>query len=336
MNKKTKCLILVLFAVLYGIRAQESSVPEKQKKTPGEVLVKEFTACLPKGSPSIPEPVERFTIYLQENLKYTFRVNNYSENESRAIIQLYYRNKLIKSNFDEITAAVSDSFIFDCTVTGNYKLYSTFYKSSGGKVRIVVSTAANTDTNDMIKNENSYGILYAGVDNELSVYTDIPENSTLDFDISEGKLYAKDLKYYANIADTGIITIKTIVKDTNGEVIEEVSSKYRVIELSTPDIMFHNRSGGIIKKSEIQAGDLINISSHNDLFDNDAIESFKISDNLNNSDYLETTGNLLSVRQYRFLQDMTDGSVFYIYDIKIKMPDNKTEYASPLEFVIYE
>ena len=92
--------------------------------------LKELRARLKSQKSGQQKPVARFSLLLNKGNHYRFNVCNAKEFESKAVLQLYDRNKLLGTSYFAKTGKHYPFFDFICPKTGVYKVLISF---DGGK-----------------------------------------------------------------------------------------------------------------------------------------------------------------------------------------------------------
>ena len=94
--------------------------------------LKELRARLKAQKSGQQKPVARFSLLLNKGNHYRFNVCNAKEFKSKAVLQLYDRNKLLGTSYFAKTGKHYPFFDFICPKTGVYKVLISFDKGKEG------------------------------------------------------------------------------------------------------------------------------------------------------------------------------------------------------------
>jgi len=135
-----KSLIILLFPVLLifsttEVKAQcNSSLATECSANLGEdaTYLKELRARLKARKKGQQKPVARFSLLLNKGNHYRFNVCNAEEFESKAVLQLYDKTKLLGTSYFAKTGKHYPYFDFICPKTGVYKVLISFDEGKEG------------------------------------------------------------------------------------------------------------------------------------------------------------------------------------------------------------
>lgn len=94
--------------------------------------LKELKARLKPHKSGQQKPVARFSLLLNKGNHYRFNICNAEEFDSKAILQLYDKSKLLGTSFYAKTGKHYSSFDFICPKTGVYKVLMSFENGEEG------------------------------------------------------------------------------------------------------------------------------------------------------------------------------------------------------------
>lgn len=191
-------------------------------------------------------------------------------------------------------------------------------------------------------------VLYAGIDNPISISVPGVANNGVTATMSNGTLTRKGDSWVAHPAKVGENAVLTVVADMNGKKTEVNRTEFRVRKLPdpTPYISYKDAEGntvhyrgqgrGISKALLMQApgleaaidDDLLNIAFK--------VLSFETVtfDSMGNALPEVSDGNKFSSRQKAQLQRLKRGNRIYVSRVKAVGPDGITRELAPLEIII--
>lgn len=195
---------------------------------------------------------------------------------------------------------------------------------------------------------NMMNVLYAGIDNPISISVPGVANNGVTATMSNGTLTRKGDSWIAHPAKVGENAVLTVVADMNGKKTEVNRTEFRVRKLPdpTPYISYKDAEGntvhyrgqgrGIAKALLMQApgleaaidDDLLNIAFK--------VLSFETVtfDSMGNALPEVSDGNKFSSRQKAQLQRLKRGNRIYVSRVKAVGPDGITRELAPLEIII--
>lgn len=150
--KKILISLLVLFSVfsLTGhAQCNENLLKQALKEMGNGQYIKDFTIDLKKAKKDMKTGYIKFSVVLQGRSQYKFNVVDAPENREKAIMQLYYKDKLLVSNFDKGKHYSSCQFI--CGKTGIYNLVFS-YKGGAEGCSVAVLSLVKQFTESQMKN----------------------------------------------------------------------------------------------------------------------------------------------------------------------------------------
>jgi hypothetical protein len=339
-----KRLFLMMSVIVTGICSYcqcNSSLMEIAVAQSGNdaLYVRDFKIKLEAGSMKRPSPVGRFQIYLNEGIRYRFNVANASDYDGKAILQLYYHNRLMGNTLDIEKGIDKQLFDFICRKTGKYQVLMSFSEGKEGCAVGVLSMvlsdtmliSGRTSGNDEEEPEN----LYLGIDNELNIAaTGIPDG-LLEVSISQGTITGSNGRYTARVEKRGTATVKVIARDREGNINEIDSIEFQVKDVPLPVATFGGLHGGMISRKDIERINEIElvypVKIENTFY---TVVEFAIFKESNHSKGEISYSSRITPAQKSMINKLDNGERFLIRDIYIRGPDGSTHFLKPLTFII--
>ena len=148
--KKILFSLLILFSVfsLSGYAQCDEELLKQALKEMGDVqYIKDFKIELLKAKKDMKTGYIKFSVVLQSRSQYKFNVVDGSSNTEKAIMQLYFNDKLLVSNFEKGKHYKSCQFI--CGKTGVYKLVFSYKGGEEGCSSSVLSLVKQFSESEM-------------------------------------------------------------------------------------------------------------------------------------------------------------------------------------------
>lgn len=191
-------------------------------------------------------------------------------------------------------------------------------------------------------------VLYAGIDNPISISVPGVANNGVSATMSNGTLTRRGDTWIAKPSKVGQSAVITVVAEMNGKRAEVSRTEFRVRKLPdpTPFVTYKDAEGnalkyrgggrGISKAQLMQVGaleaaiddDLLNISFNVISFETVTFDS------MGNAIPEVSDGNKFSSRQKSQLQRLKRGNRIYVTRVKAVGPDGITRELAPLEVII--
>lgn len=303
------------------------------------LLLRKFKIKLPKGTPRKPVPVAKYTLKLNKGIKYRFNLVNAEKNSSEAISQLWYKNNLLVSSYNFETNIDLQQFDYYCDRTATYQMAVSFKEGKKGCAAGVLSMVVTDSTRAAdLSNTNaidSLEVLYIGVDNPISIAASGVPDGTLEVSISKGIISGHNGEYTIVVNESGIVDIKVIARDKNGDINETAIMSFQVQEVPNPDITINGTKGGVINKDVLLHSERLELHSRIDHIDTHfEIIEFILSDEKTSNNGYRSNGAYFSLQQKRWLQSQTSGTKIYIKNIILKLNNDERKVTQPLEFII--
>lgn len=148
--KKILFSLLILFSSfsLSGYAQCDEELLKQALKEMGDVqYIKDFKIELLKAKKDMKTGYIKFSVVLQSRSQYKFNVVDGSSNTEKAIMQLYFNDKLLVSNFEKGKHYKSCQFI--CGKTGVYKLVFSYKGGEEGCSSSVLSLVKQFSESEM-------------------------------------------------------------------------------------------------------------------------------------------------------------------------------------------
>lgn len=190
-------------------------------------------------------------------------------------------------------------------------------------------------------------VLYAGIDNPLSIAVPGVAQQQISATMSNGTLTRKGDVWIARPNKVGEVAIITVsVRNENGSATQVATSKLRVRRLPDPlpyieyaDANGNSKrfKGGAIGKRDLLAADGIKAAIDDDILDvNYTVQRFSLTffDAMGNAMPEVATGNRFSDRQKSKIRNLSRGKRFYISDVVAKGPDGVERKLPTIEVIV--
>ncbi len=190
-------------------------------------------------------------------------------------------------------------------------------------------------------------VLYAGIDNPVSISVPGVAMSDISATMSNGSLTRKGDQWVARPGQVGSDATVTVTANMDGRPIQMAQTKFRVRKLPdpTPFIAFKDASGNVdhyrggkpFKKSLLLESSGLEAAIDDGLLDTPfTVESFEtvFFDSSGNAMPEVSDGARFSQRQKQQFQRLGRGKRFYISRIRAKGPDGLTRDLSPMEVIV--
>lgn len=148
MCKKIFLLIVPLLFLAFAPKVSFSQcgpqlLTNAAEKIDDYTYVKDFKVRLKKARRRQPTPYLKNTIILNKGTRYRIFVANAEEYDGELIFELYDRENIITSNFDNQTEKYYDGIEYDCMRTGAYTLVMYFSGGHEGCAAVIVAFEGN-------------------------------------------------------------------------------------------------------------------------------------------------------------------------------------------------
>lgn len=327
-----KFLLLGIFnlIIIYNASSQcNDSLRNIAIKNSGNdaLFIREFYIQNFKRRPLKIGTFERYEVRMNKGFIYRFNLENDTNYQAEAVLQLYDGKILLASTLNTENKIDFKQFEYICDKTKTYEAILFFKQNNKGCAAGVMSVVVKDTSNlNLIKHlTNPQNILYTHIDNYIDIaVSDIPKGS-IDVNISHGTIKRKNGLYIVNLTKEGFVDITVTAKDSLGKITETIKNKFIVKHSILPEAAFADMQGGVISKHELlnRANKLELI--HNNYSINYKIKEFTVAKNRYSKGVRTKNSEYLSYYQQKLIQDLKDGDTFFIKNIII-IDDNKNEY----------
>ncbi|MBD5180205.1 MAG: gliding motility protein GldM [Bacteroidales bacterium] len=191
-------------------------------------------------------------------------------------------------------------------------------------------------------------VLYAGIDNPISISVPGVANTGVTATISNGTLTRQGDHWIARPANVGQEAVITVSADMDGRRMDMSQTKFRVRKLPdpTPFIIYNDAQGnrelyrsgsGAIAKGALRQSPGIEAAIDDELL-NIAfnVQSFEtvFFDSMGNASIERSEGSAFSQRQLDRFSRMRSGQRFYISQVKAVGPDGVSRTLAPIEVIV--
>jgi hypothetical protein len=293
------------------------------------VLVRDFKVRLKEGNKRNPIPSSRFSVLMQKGLTYRFTLSKDKYSIVEPVLQLFDRNELLGSTYKQ--GKDYDKFEYICARTGNYQvLISVLEGKAGcaiGLMSMVIDSAFYAQGNK-VPQDDRY-LLYAGIENPLSIITDQKDIKSKVISIDRGQIIEKDSNYYSLIPSLGPVNIHIKLINYADTMVEELNQEFIVVPIPAPTFKLEDSEREWITRSTMS--NMIKLLVSPQLY---KIEEFYISTDLGYNTGLRSTNEYLTYEMIEFIKDLGSEQRFYIKEIKVLTPKGTVEEYGPLRYYV--
>ncbi|MBN1187707.1 MAG: hypothetical protein JXB49_35865 [Bacteroidales bacterium] len=333
---KTILFLLLTPVAIYG--QCDNSLVEKAFLESGDntIFVRDFKIQLKKGTPKKPAPVISFMVYLRQNIIYRFNVLSDENKEGEAIMQLYTNNELLGSTLNLYENIDDRSFDYYCDKSAVYRVLMSFKEGKEGCavgiLSIVIPDTIQLETEGRPDIQERIDMLFIGIDNPIDIYADVPDG-LYDVSISEGEIRKVGKQYMARVYKEGLVSITVTISDSTGIVREETKVDFLALPLPQLHASVLGVSRGVLRKQDLMYVNKLDIDQPKAYeYTRFEVMEFTVSDRRNDTYGLRSNGASFTDQQRQYIQDLDDGSRFYITNILVKGPNDLIFQLEPLEF----
>jgi hypothetical protein len=335
--------LFIFFSFLASLLAPEKTFAQCNEKLietaiknagSNTLFVRDFKLKNDKKKAKLFMPVANYEVRLNENYLYRFTVVSENTKENAAILQLFDENLQLGSTFNP-EKGISDTFFdFYCTESKDYTVNLSFKENNKGCAVGVLSIVLS-DTTDIKKIENELktdNILYTGIDNYLSIASDLPDMQ-LEVSIDIGTISQDKGFYKVNVDQAGKAVVTITSRDTTGRITETSQVDFLVTD-ALPLAKLCGKSGGLISLNELTYS---SAKLELDDFGNEKkyiIVEFTVCERFHETGYTSSGDDALNSRQIKLLKNLKSGDAFYIKDIIIVNEKGFKYKIEPLGFII--
>jgi len=306
-----------------------------------EVYMREFKVRFKAGTLENPAPTKKYSVFLNEGVHYHFSVRNADEYEGEVIMQLFDRNNLIGSTFDLESRVDHKQFDLLCDREGRYQLLMSFKEGKAGCAAGIMTMKVKTDSaaepQQLAELEGEKDILYVNVKNYIQTSSEKYDESKYDITVSHGMIQKSDKGYCIELTEMRPLELYVNLKDEYGQIAESDTVHFRVEKEPLPFARLLGKEGGILYEHELWRIEKLQLVNEYEFLTKEApykLLSFMVSNNPHDYGGYSSNGEQFSARQLQYIQSMTEGKTFYINNIRVKGPGNKTYTLPPLGFII--
>jgi hypothetical protein len=335
-NFKTLILAFLLISESLGILAQcDDNLVKKAVSESGSdaLFIKEFISKQKRGTVKRPESISKYLIRLDDSTVYRFNITSDKAYEGTAILQLFNKGRYLGSTYDHLKKENRSSFDFECKETDTYQILISFSGGKSGCAAGVVSIVVNDSTK--IDPKHLSDILYLGMMNPLYIAYDKGEGNSLYIETNQGKITEENGNYFVIPEKPGTLTVEVQVIDDKGNSIEAMTTGFKVLEMPNPIISINGNTGGHIFKDDIlkSNGPELNISR---ILNSEEykIIGFSISKHKGGTEEYRSYDHRFTYGQLRFIEELEQGDTFYLMNVKVLKPNNKTIVLNPVKYII--
>lgn len=279
-------------------------------------------------------PLAKYPVLLSKNTTYRFNVSNAEGFEGKVKLQLYLKDKLIGSTFDEKKNTDRQRFDFECDKAATYEIVMSFHEGKPGCAVGILSMLSEKDI--VVDDENEeLDILYANADNPIVIYDDEDDFANIDVEIDNGSVTkAEGVNYIINPQTTGTALLTIRVLNPNGTLREFKQKKFAVLALDRPYATVRGMMGNVIDKEELVQSGRLDLWFSENMKCNYQVVSFTLSDKNDLISGISSTSSRFSKSQRDWLRKQSAGTRLYIKNIKVRTSDGVVVDIAPLEFEI--
>ena len=191
-------------------------------------------------------------------------------------------------------------------------------------------------------------VLYAGIDNPISISVPGVANSGVSATMSNGTLTRQGDRWIARPANVGQDAVITVTAEMDGRRMDMSRTQFRVRKLPdpTPFIIYNDAQGnrelyrsgsGAIAKGALRQSPGIEAAIDDELLNIAfTVQSFEtvFFDSMGNASIERSEGASFSQRQLDRFARMRSGQRFYISQVKAVGPDGVTRSLAPIEVIV--
>ncbi len=279
-------------------------------------------------------PLAKYPVLLSKNMTYRFNVANAEGFEGKVILQLYLKDKLIGSTFDEKKNSDRKRFDFKCDKAATYEVVLSFHEGKPGCAVGILSMLSEKDI--VVDDENEeLDILYANADNPIVIYDDEDDFADIDVEIDNGSVTkAEGTNYIIHPQATGTALLTIRVLNRNGTLREFKQKKFAVLALDRPYATVRGMMGDMIDKEELIQSGRLDLWFSESMKCNYQVVSFTLSDKGDLISGISSTSSRLSKSQKDWLRKQPVETRLYIKNIKVRTSEGVVVDITPLEFEI--
>jgi hypothetical protein len=279
-------------------------------------------------------PLARYPVLLSKNMTYRFNVSDAEGFEGKVILQLYLKDKLVGSTFDEKKNTGRQRFDFKCDKAATYEVVMSFHEGKPGCAVGILSMLSEKDIVADDENEE-LDILYANADNPIVIYDDEDDFADIDVAIDNGSVArAEGANYIVHPQTTGTALLTIRVLNRNGTLREFKQKRFAVLALDRPYATVRGAIGNRIDKEEFIRSGRLDLWFSESMKCNYRVVSFTLSDKDDLISGISSTSSGLSGSQKEWLKSRPAGTRLYIKNIKVRTSGYVVIDLTPLEFEI--
>ncbi len=338
-----KHILTILFIILtfVGAKAQcNYRLVEKATSMAGKhaIFLRDFKIKFSEGTMENPSPVGKYSMMMNAGVNYRFTIANSSELPGKGIVQLYQKDQLKASTFNDETMTDKQLFDYKCEKTGSYQLFISFREGQQGCAVTVVSMLTYDSiepVEPLIKIDRLDDVVYINIDNPIHFESPKYLNSIVEVYVDSAFITGSQGDYILHTEKTGLVNMDIFVKDSSGNILEKERKIFTSKILPLPYLTLNGTSGGIISEREVSLAAEVELESKIELgtmpFE---IIEYTISRDPTGIDGITWPNAELSEQQKRFISSLSRGQTFYISNILVKGPNKKIEKLAPVGFII--
>lgn len=184
--------------------------------------------------------------------------------------------------------------------------------------------------------DNDNFILYTQNENIIEITSTLAGNENLDVSIDMGKIEGDKGRYSIWVENEGVVKMKIIAKNKKDEIVETDSIKFQAIEMKPISAKAFGKTGGIIRKDEVQFKQYdLELEFLGEISPKGyEVMSFYVGEDRALMKGLKSETGKITNSQNKFISELKSGDVFYIKDILVKTPLNNIIRLEPLGFII--
>lgn len=325
-------LIVICLCYCQMIDAQcDNSLVDKAVLQSGSdaVYLREFKVKFDRQGSRKEVPKAKYPVLLSKNTAYRFNVCDAVENEGKAVLELYLKNELVGSTYDEKTGTHSREFDFKCDKAAGYELVMFFEQGKPGCAVGILSMITEKQPED----EKELDILYADADNPIIIYDDEDEYANIDVSIDNGSITrVKDVNYIIHPDEEGIVMLNIRVLNRDGTLREFKQKRYAVLTLGKPYAIIRGIKDGKIDKETLIKSGRLDLWFSEEMKCNFQVISFTLSDRNDLISGVSSTSDRLSKSQREWVKKLPSGTRLYIKNIQVRTPESVVTYINSIEF----
>lgn len=303
------------------------------------LFIREFRVKLKKGSVRNPIPSVKYNVYLKEGSTYRYNIVNEPSSGSTAILQLFDSGKCVGSTFDNLLNENKKTFDYESPKTGSFQVVISFMEGNQGCAAGVMSLVEKSGAvkADSVPSEKitEMETLYLNIENALSIVTDNEPTDTMILTVDNGTVIYRSGNYYLKPETEGLATLKVIVRDKNGRLLDEAKSDFLVRRMPHPVANVQGIQGGIISRSTIQLAETLNIDAPVD-FEKYGykIIDFEVKSGPLNEKRILNTGKRFNNTLKSLLTDLPEDSRLIFESIHVRTPGGQVITLEPIAFLV--